>query len=62
MLGSKHWLQRAENARSVAQWINDPEGKLLLLEIAERYDKLARIPAAQVLGSPRQPQLRQKAE
>ena len=52
MLGSKHWLQRAENARSVAEWINDPEGKRLLLEIAERYERLARIPAAQVLGSP----------
>jgi hypothetical protein len=34
----------------MAEWVSDPEAKRLLLEIAERYEKIAEI-AAQKLRS-----------
>jgi hypothetical protein len=37
----KHWLQRAEEARAVAEGITDPESKRMMLKIAEDYEKLA---------------------
>jgi len=49
-LEPKHWLGRATNARQMAEWVSDPEAKRLLLEIAERYEKIAEI-AAQKLRS-----------
>ena len=38
-----HWRTRALKARMVADWISDPEVKALLLEIAERYERIAEI-------------------
>jgi len=49
MLGREHWLQRARAAREVAGWIRSPEAKHLLMEIAERYEKIADIPGTEVL-------------
>ena len=40
-LRSGHWLERAENARKVANWLGNPEARRLLLEVAERYERIA---------------------
>jgi hypothetical protein len=37
----KHWRDRAEEARSHADDMNDPEAKRQMLEIARGYDRLA---------------------
>ena len=37
----KYWRERAEEARSIAKLLNDPEAKRQLLAIAARYDRLA---------------------
>ena len=37
----KYWRERAEEARSIAQLLNDQEAKRQLLAIAARYDRLA---------------------
>ena len=49
-LEPEHWLRRALDARQMAEWVSDPEAKRLLSEIAERYEKIAKI-AAQRLHS-----------
>jgi len=41
MLTPEHWRERAAHARTIAQFMRDPEGQRLLLEIASLYDKLA---------------------
>jgi hypothetical protein len=38
----KHWRERAEEARTHAQQMTDPEVKRMMLTIAEDYEKLAR--------------------
>ena len=37
----KHWLERAEEARSVADQLSDPESRRMMLRIAEDYERLA---------------------
>jgi len=37
----KHWRERAEEARSVADQLSDPESKRMMLRIAEAYVRLA---------------------
>ena len=37
-----HWRQRAEEARTIADRMNDAEAKGMMLKIAEDYEKLAR--------------------
>jgi len=37
-----HWRQRAEEARTIAEQMSDPEAKRMMLEIAEDYEKLAK--------------------
>jgi len=37
----KYWRERAEEARSIAQLLNDLEAKRHMLAIAARYDRLA---------------------
>ena len=46
-----HWRVRAAQARTVAKWISDPEAKGLLLEVAQRYDRIAQIAKAKALMS-----------
>jgi hypothetical protein len=48
-LNKKHWLLRARQARTTAGWMADPDARSLLIEIAERYEQLARMPAAYTL-------------
>jgi hypothetical protein len=42
-LDSNHWLTRAHQARTVAEWIREREAKELLIDIAERYERIAEI-------------------
>jgi hypothetical protein len=37
----KHWLERADNARSHAEVLTGVEAKRTMLEIAEGYERLA---------------------
>ena len=37
----KHWLERAEEARSIADQISDPDSRRMMLRIAEDYEPLA---------------------
>jgi O-methyltransferase involved in polyketide biosynthesis len=36
-----HWWSRAEETRTIAEIMNDPEAKRIMFDIAERYDRLA---------------------
>jgi len=38
---AKHWLEREEEARSVADDLSDPDAKRLMLSIAEGYREMA---------------------
>jgi len=37
----KHWLERADEARSIADQISDPDSRRMMLRIAEDYERLA---------------------
>jgi hypothetical protein len=38
---AEHWRDRAEEARTHAEQLTDPEAKRMMLSIAESYEKLA---------------------
>jgi hypothetical protein len=38
-----HWRQRAQEARSIADQLDDPAAKQTMLEIAQQYEQLANV-------------------
>lgn len=41
-LPAAHWLEKAAEARTIANGLHDPSARRTMLEIAVRYEKLAR--------------------
>jgi hypothetical protein len=41
LLDAKHWADRAEEARTLADQTREPEAKSILLGIVESYERLA---------------------
>jgi hypothetical protein len=37
----KHWRDRATEARALAEQMDDPEGKRMMLRVADDYERLA---------------------
>ena len=38
----KHWRERAEEARAIADQLTDPDSKRRMLRVAKDYEELAR--------------------
>lgn len=38
---AEHWWSRAEEARTIAEFMSDPEARRIMFDIAEGYDRLA---------------------
>ena len=38
---AEHWCSRAEETRTIAEIMTDPEAKRIMSDIAEGYDRLA---------------------
>jgi hypothetical protein len=49
---SKHWRERADEARANALQINDPDARQMMLRIASDYDKLAKRAEQRTLNPP----------
>jgi hypothetical protein len=47
-----HWRKRAEQARTIADQMNDAEARSMMLKIAEDYEKLAKRAEARVAKPP----------
>jgi len=45
-----HWWSRAEETRTIAEFMNDPEAKRIMFDIAEGYDRLAERAAEQAIS------------
>ncbi len=50
----KHWLDRAKEARALAEQMNDPDAKRTMLGIAEDYERLAKRAEERAAGRWRQ--------
>jgi hypothetical protein len=37
----EHWLERAEEARAIAEQLSDPDSRRMMLRIVEDYERLA---------------------
>ena len=50
---AEHWWSRAEETRTIAEIMSDPEAKRIMFDIAAGYDRLAERAAARMaLGKP----------
>jgi hypothetical protein len=49
----EHWRQRAEEARALAEQMQDPQSKQAMLRIATDYEHLVERAARRAAGSPR---------
>ncbi len=47
----EHWQERAEEARSIAEQMSDPDSKRMMLRIAEDYERLAAHARRRMKGS-----------
>lgn len=45
---AEHWWSRAEETRTIAEIMNDPEARRIMFDIAEGYDRLAERAAERV--------------
>jgi hypothetical protein len=45
---AEHWWSRAEEARTIAEIMTDPEARRIMFDIAEGYDRLAERAAERV--------------
>ena len=45
---AEHWWSRAEEARTIAELIDDPEARRIMFDIAEGYERLAERAAERV--------------
>jgi O-methyltransferase involved in polyketide biosynthesis len=43
-----HWWSRAEETRTIAELMNDPEAQRIMFDIADGYDRLAERAAERV--------------
>jgi hypothetical protein len=50
---ARHWRDRAEAARLLAEQLADPKAKATMLEIATGYDTLAENATARAKGPPK---------
>ncbi len=46
----KHWHERADHARALADWVGEPEVRQLLREVAHRYERIATILETRPIG------------
>ena len=47
---AEHWWSRAEETRTIAELMNDPEARRIMFDIAEGYERLAECAAERVAG------------